>query len=157
MDTQSDRHSPVSLLSCSEPLLSIGSPSVRPLSDSSSGTTSHTRKFLRVIARNSRTKARIIQRQLALCLDLKILCTYGTPVRKNLGIWPAFPIIIRYSSHMILMTRNDEDNIISALEHRDRVCDVSLDVLRSSRLEFFFHNDAGAISGTGASLYSHDV
>ena len=27
-------------------------------------------------------------------LDLKILCTSGTPVRKNIGIWPALPIVI---------------------------------------------------------------
>ncbi|KAH9171742.1 hypothetical protein EDB89DRAFT_1906728 [Lactarius sanguifluus] len=56
-------------------------------------------------------------------LDIKILCTYGTPVRENLGIWPAFPIIIRYATPV---RPNDEDNIVYALEHRDRVCDVEL-------------------------------
>ncbi|KAI9456664.1 hypothetical protein BJY52DRAFT_1417047 [Lactarius psammicola] len=44
-----------------------------------------------------------------------------TPVRKNLGIWPAFPIIGDYqylwSSNVM---PNDEDNIIAALEHPDR-------------------------------------
>jgi hypothetical protein len=29
-------------------------------------------------------------------LNLRILCTYGTPVRKHLDIWPNFPIHIEY-------------------------------------------------------------
>ncbi|KAH9037544.1 hypothetical protein EDB84DRAFT_1138083 [Lactarius hengduanensis] len=185
MGTQSDWHSPVSLSSCSESLssLSIGSPSVRPLSppgDSSPGTTSHTRKIVRGHCekqQNGSTQGytttigilpdnilleifdfyrndhdylpawkwhllvHVCQtwRQLIfaspLRLDLKILCTYGTPVRTHLGIWPAFPIIIRYSNLWTPITPNDEDNIISALEHRDRVCDVGLVELGSSRLE----------------------
>ncbi|KAH9037542.1 hypothetical protein EDB84DRAFT_1577594 [Lactarius hengduanensis] len=59
-------------------------------------------------------------------LDLKILCTYGTSVRKNLGIWPTFPIIIRHEPSSTPISPNDEDNIVYALEHRDRVCDVEL-------------------------------
>jgi hypothetical protein len=27
-------------------------------------------------------------------LDLRVFCTDGTPVRKNLGIWPPFPIML---------------------------------------------------------------
>ncbi|KAH9037530.1 hypothetical protein EDB84DRAFT_1577582 [Lactarius hengduanensis] len=58
--------------------------------------------------------------------DLKILCTCRTPVREDLGtIWPAFPIIIHYH-YPSGITPNDEDNIISALEHHDRVCDIRL-------------------------------
>ena len=53
-------------------------------------------------------------------LDLRILCKYGTPVRKNLGIWPAFPIVLQYCSPRSLNFK-DEDNAIAALEHRDRV------------------------------------
>ncbi len=61
-------------------------------------------------------------------LNLKILCTYGTPVRKNLCIWPAFPVIIdyRYPYSKRGNTPNDEDNVIAALEHPDRVCCVGL-------------------------------
>jgi hypothetical protein len=29
-------------------------------------------------------------------LDLQIFCTNKTPVRKNLGIWPALPLVIEY-------------------------------------------------------------
>ena len=60
-------------------------------------------------------------------LDLKILCTSGTPVRKNLGIWPALPIVIDYSE----ITNDDEDNMVTALEHVDRVCKVDLGVTGS--------------------------
>ena len=65
-------------------------------------------------------------------LDLYLLCTSGTPVRKNLGLWPAFPIIIdhvnypNYSSK--IFSPDDEDNIIAALEHPDRVRCLKLPV-----------------------------
>ena len=60
-------------------------------------------------------------------LDLKILCTSGTPVRKNLGIWPALPIVIDYSE----IANDDEDNIVTALKHVDRVCKVDIGVTGS--------------------------
>ncbi|KAH9171715.1 hypothetical protein EDB89DRAFT_2229788 [Lactarius sanguifluus] len=54
-------------------------------------------------------------------LGLKILCTYRTDVTQTLGIWPAFPIIIHYNDVWTPITLNEEeDNIIYALEHRDR-------------------------------------
>ncbi len=62
-------------------------------------------------------------------LNLQILCTERTPVRKNLCIWPVFPIVIvfyRYSWSGL--TSNDEDNVTAALEHRDRVCYLFVDV-----------------------------
>ena len=58
-------------------------------------------------------------------LDLRIFCTHGTPVRKDLYIWPTFPIHVEY-----LFRENiegiDEDNVIAALEHPDRVSAVGL-------------------------------
>jgi hypothetical protein len=59
------------------------------------------------------------------CLNLRILCTYRTPVRKNLSIWPALPIDLELSFRRLLKPQ-DEDNIITALEHRDRVYSVRL-------------------------------
>jgi hypothetical protein len=56
-------------------------------------------------------------------LGLRICCTNGTPVRKNLDIWPAFPIVIDYDKRITL---SDEDNVIAALEHPDRVCYIWL-------------------------------
>src|ERR1700677_1991322 len=32
-------------------------------------------------------------------LGLQLLCTYGTPVRRNLGYWPPFPLIIECSTY----------------------------------------------------------
>ena len=65
-------------------------------------------------------------------LDLKLLCTDKAPasVRKYLSIWPAIPIIVKYG-YCDADGRNispDEDNIIAALEHPDRVCRVELDI-----------------------------
>ncbi|KAN0138691.1 hypothetical protein V8E53_003679 [Lactarius tabidus] len=56
-------------------------------------------------------------------LDLRILCTRSTPVRKNLCIWPAFPIVLYLSGRSIRL--NADDDAITVLEHHDRVCDVT--------------------------------
>ena len=58
-------------------------------------------------------------------LNLLLLCKEGTPVRKYLGIWPVIPILIQYGA---LIRPSDEDNVIAALEHPDRVCRVGLSV-----------------------------
>jgi hypothetical protein len=77
-------------------------------------------------------------------LNLRILCTHGTPVRKNLDIWPHVPIHIEYLRRKTIegidednsetIESIDEDNIIVALEHPDRVCSVGLDLLTGSQL-----------------------
>ncbi|KAH9170003.1 hypothetical protein EDB89DRAFT_2072476 [Lactarius sanguifluus] len=46
--------------------------------------------------------------------------THGTPVRSNLGVWPAIPIVIQYGPRVTGLTHHDEDNVIAALEHPDR-------------------------------------
>jgi len=56
-------------------------------------------------------------------LNLELLCTYGTPVRKNLGYLPVLPIVIHFPSGI---KESDEDNIVAALEHPDRVRVVNL-------------------------------
>ena len=58
-------------------------------------------------------------------LNLELLCTHGTPVRKNLGCLPALPIVIHFPGSY---RDSDEDNIIAALEHPDRVRVVELRV-----------------------------
>ena len=47
-------------------------------------------------------------------LNLKLVCTSGTPVRKMLDIWPALPISVRVD-HII------NDNVLAALEEHDRI------------------------------------
>ncbi|KAH9171723.1 hypothetical protein EDB89DRAFT_2070494 [Lactarius sanguifluus] len=64
-------------------------------------------------------------------LDLRIICTYGSPVRENLDIWPAFSIVLDYCYSGRAITPYDEDNVIAALEHHDRVRDVRLEVTGS--------------------------
>ena len=59
-------------------------------------------------------------------LDLRIFCTSRTPVGRYLGIWPALPIIIDLDYQSDRRGNNNEDNIITALEHVDRVCSVRL-------------------------------
>jgi len=55
-------------------------------------------------------------------LDLKLRCTLKTPARDLLDIWPALPLFIQ--GH--IYEESDVDNIIAALERRDRVCKISL-------------------------------
>ena len=63
-------------------------------------------------------------------LNLQILCTFGTPVRKSIDIWPTFPIVIAYYTSLFPRTLApiDEDNVIAALQDPSRVCEVRLGV-----------------------------
>src|SRR5258708_7197746 len=64
-------------------------------------------------------------------LNLQILCTNETAIKKNLGIWPAFPIVIdyRYSGRSI-RSKGEGNVIATALGHPDRICFVRLDIKR---------------------------
>src|SRR6266702_3165667 len=66
-------------------------------------------------------------------LDLRLYCKHGTPVLKTLDCWPALPIVVQYRGCPMLNppTPKDEDNIVAALKHSDRVCSISLTVTRS--------------------------
>jgi hypothetical protein len=76
-------------------------------------------------------------------LDLQLICTRRTPVRKHLGCWPAFPISIDFFSGItsdgtrigVLLDPGEEDNVIAALEHPDRVRRVGLALTPSQLLE----------------------
>ena len=68
-------------------------------------------------------------------LNLRIPCTRRTPV--NLGIWPALPIDVDddlLSSRTQDVTQLEEDKILAALKHFDRVYHVRLSL---SRLQAF--------------------
>lgn len=64
-------------------------------------------------------------------LDLRLLCTISTPVKARLAIWPAFPIAIigRVDSTSLEVVA---DNIIAALEHKDRVWRIDLQCIPNS-------------------------
>ena len=75
-------------------------------------------------------------------LDLQLLCTFGTPVRKCLGYWPAFPLVIDYSrsrnkSFDRGIALRDMDDIFAALEQCDRVRHINLSV-SSSLMAYLF-------------------
>ena len=61
-------------------------------------------------------------------LNLELLCTHGTPVRKYLGYLPVLPTVIHFSGYC---KDSDEDNIIAALEHSARVHVIRLNVSHS--------------------------
>jgi hypothetical protein len=72
---------------------------------------------------------------LPLRLHIHLHCTFirGTDVRKFLGCWPAFPISVDYTSGKGF-TPDDEENVLAALEHSDRVGLLFLR-FRASQLE----------------------
>ena len=63
-------------------------------------------------------------------LNLQIFCTLRTPVRERLCVWPAFPIVMDYYYHSSI-SPGDEDNVVAALKHFDRVCGVRLALMDS--------------------------
>lgn len=65
-------------------------------------------------------------------LDLRLVCAASTPVRETLGVWPDLPIAIRI---WFMDPTSDMDNVIAALEHNDRVCEVDLRGVQSLQAE----------------------
>ena len=66
-------------------------------------------------------------------LNLRLYCTYGTPVSKSLDCWPALPIVVQYGGvpNLDPPAPQDDDNIIAALKQSGRVRSISLTVTRS--------------------------
>ena len=69
-------------------------------------------------------------------LDLQLLCTHGTPVRKNLDVWPPLPLMIDYYTYWDAddgksPTLSEEEDVIAALNHSDRVRYVGISVTGS--------------------------
>ncbi|KAH9037543.1 hypothetical protein EDB84DRAFT_1560637 [Lactarius hengduanensis] len=142
MDTQS--HRPLSVPSSAEAFLSIGSTSVRPLSlpsDRSSGAAPHTSNIVQGHRKkrnnvhgqdesyiHSTTIGVLPDNVLLEIFDFyrknhnsfRIVWEWQPLVHNNLGVWPAFPIVIDYRRSKRGITPRDEDNVIAALEHPDR-------------------------------------
>ena len=62
-------------------------------------------------------------------LDLHLVCTHKTPVRETLDVWPPLPVVI-WSR-----LTEDADNIVAALERRDRVARIHLFDVKSLPME----------------------
>ena len=57
-----------------------------------------------------------------LYFNLQLYCANHTPFVKKVGRWPEFPLVVRY--HI----PEDEDDLIAALKHPDRIHRVDLDI-----------------------------
>ena len=88
-------------------------------------------------------------------LGLRLYCRAGTPVRETLGVWPLLPISIKTSRYLTVSPRLPPeqwdvfaeleqngwsgkwgvDNIVAALEHNDRICQLQLSLFSNSQFE----------------------
>jgi hypothetical protein len=59
-------------------------------------------------------------------LGLNLICTYGTPVADMLAHSPSLPLIINYLNDFYKVSAEDEEGILLALQHRDRVRRIGL-------------------------------
>ena len=64
-------------------------------------------------------------------LKLRLRCTPRRPVRDTLDIWPPFPLVVDNFAG----PTEDMDNVVAALERRDRVDEIFLHQASSSSLE----------------------
>jgi len=71
-------------------------------------------------------------------LDLRLVCTRTTPVSRLLDIWPPFPIAVSLPYTSSVVDENGVENIIAALECRDRISDILIDDIRGPQLEKLF-------------------
>ena len=82
--------------------------------------------------------------QSPLRLNLRLVCTPKTPTRDTLDIWPPLPLIIRDFDNHDPVEPSIVDNIIAALEHNDRVCQIELKYPYPSS-EFGYITDSAAM------------
>ena len=60
-------------------------------------------------------------------LRLRLLCTGKRPIKEALDVWPELPIVIHAGEFNPTRIQTLETNVIAALEHHDRVCDIHID------------------------------
>jgi hypothetical protein len=61
-------------------------------------------------------------------LNLRLYCSASTPVRETLDFWPLLPIVIK----VYTVDKWDNGNIIAALEHNNRICELVIFDIPSS-------------------------
>jgi F-box-like len=59
-------------------------------------------------------------------LNLRLVCTHNTPSRDILDIWPQLPLIIRDFNGYYQVELRRFNNIVAALEHNYRICEINL-------------------------------
>lgn len=70
-------------------------------------------------------------------LDLRLICTSGTPAKETLHVWPILPIEIWSTGRYGMLQSRAAENVIAVLKHNDRVCRISFQDLPSFVLEMF--------------------
>ena len=91
-------------------------------------------------------------------LDINLLCTYSTPVRKYLACWPSLPVIVNYDCWREI-TPNVEANIIDALGHHGPISQIKLKVSRSlwNRVANVMHKSFPALTFLSISIMGGKV
>ena len=64
-------------------------------------------------------------------LNLQLVCTEESPVRTFLDVWPPFPLVIQFYNDHCWSEWDDPteyrpDNLVAALGHCDRVCQIDI-------------------------------
>jgi hypothetical protein len=75
-------------------------------------------------------------------LNLRLLCTPNTRVRDTLDVWPPFPLVISDVRNTFDGEPSRVDNVIAALEHNDRVCQIQFNYFMNSELEYVVDSPA---------------
>jgi hypothetical protein len=79
--------------------------------------------------------------QSPLRLNLRLVCTRTTRARDTLDVWPPLPLIIQ-DLCVLGINSTGVDNIIAALEHNDRVCQIDLNCWFSPERESVMYSAA---------------
>ena len=89
-------------------------------------------------------------------LDLQVVCTDTTPTGEMLHIWPEFPIALRITD--LQVDDGIPDNIMAALKHNDRVCEIYADGLELEELvtEPVMQNSFPALTHLHLEAYDKD-
>jgi hypothetical protein len=82
-------------------------------------------------------------------LDLHLVCTYGTPITTMLAHSPPLPLIIYYPGRLGDASGQDEEDVLFALQHRERVRRIHLRAPATSLLSLI-----NAINGEYPTLQS---
>ena len=69
-------------------------------------------------------------------LNLRLFCTTKTCTRDTLDIWPPLPLIVHDFRDIFDGELSSSDNLIAALEHNDRVCQIKLRYLTSLQMGY---------------------
>jgi len=64
-------------------------------------------------------------------LELRIVCTAGTPARALLDVWPTLPILVR----VVGLDDEDLDNVVAAVEHNNRISEIYIKDVSNYALE----------------------